>query len=458
MSVITSSDRKSEFRNQKPRPDYVPGVVVCRVAEDTVANVADMDAAPRADVRAGRMPETLYRPLQRLITSRKIRDADPVFSRPASKGTKRITMRSVGLPASAAVAQVFAASVRQSESEQLRGIVVLRVSMNADPQALAKDLQAAPGIEYAHAVPARWPAANPATGPDPLVSHQWGLRAINYFAGPIPDAKAVRVAVLDTGIDATHPDLKGAISAYDPGGASKTDIVGHGTHVSGIIAARTNNKVGIAGIADPELHVWKIFGDQPAADGEYYVDETMYLRALNAVRTAGMRVVNLSIGGTASDQTEALLFRLLNDDGINVVAAMGNEFEDGDPTEYPAAYKGTIAVGAINEANRRAFFSNTGAHIALSAPGVNILSTLPMKTSPVRDGTDTEYNAWSGTSMATPHVTAAAALVLTKQPALDGAQMKKHLQKTAASLPVMQGKKFTQTVGAGLLDLEAALS
>jgi len=215
VSVITSSDRKSEFRNQKPRPDYVPGVVVCRVAEDTVANVADMDAAPRADVRAGRMPETLYRPLQRLITSRKIRDADPGFSRPASKGTKRITMRSVGLPASAAVAQVFAASVRQSESEQLRGIVVLRVSMNADPQALAKDLQAAPGIEYAHAVPARWPAANPATGPDPLVSHQWGLRAINYFAGPIPDAKAVRVAVLDTGIDATHPDLKGAISAYD---------------------------------------------------------------------------------------------------------------------------------------------------------------------------------------------------------------------------------------------------
>jgi subtilisin family serine protease len=171
-----------------------------------------------------------------------------------------------------------------------------------------------------------------------------------------------------------------------------------------------------------------------------------------------MRVVNLSIGGTASDQTEALLFKLLNDDGINVVAAMGNEFEDGDPTEYPAAYDGTIAVGAINEANRRAFFSNTGAHIALSAPGVNILSTLPMKTSPVRDGTDTEYNAWSGTSMATPHVTAAAALVLTKQPALDGAQMKKHLQKTAASLPVMQGKKFTQTVGAGLLDLEAALS
>ena len=179
---------------------------------------------------------------------------------------------------------------------------------------------------------------------------------------------------------------------------------------------------------------------------------------LNAVRTAGMRVVNLSISGTAFEQTEVTLFRMLNDDGINVVAAMGNDFERGNPTEYPAAHPGTIAIGAINEANRRAYFSNTGDHIALSAPGMNILSTLPMKPSAARDGTDVEYNSWSGTSMAAPHVAAAAALVLTQQPAMDGTQMKKHLQKTAASLPALSGKAFAKTVGAGLLDLEAALS
>ena len=214
----------------------------------------------------------------------------------------------------------------------------------------------------------------------------------------------------------------------------------------------------MAGIADPELHIWKIFPDEPAADGRYYVDETMYLRALNAVRTTGIRVVNLSIGGPRFDQTEALLFRLLNDDGISVVAAMGNAFEDGNPKEYPGGHDGSIAIGAINEANRRAHFSSTGDHIALSAPGMNILSTLPMKTSVVRDGTNTEYNAWSGTSMATPHVAAAAALILTKHNAFDGQQVKKHLQKTAAELPVMLGRQFTETVGAGLLDIKAALS
>jgi subtilisin family serine protease len=382
-------------------------------------------------------------------------------------------MRSLDMPSSAAVAQVFAASVRQSESEQLRGIVVLRISKNADPQALAKDLQAADGIEYAHAVPARWPAARTsrapstgrrrsastsATGPDPLQGRQWGLRAIRYFETKVPDAKQVRVAVLDTGIDQTHPDLAGAITSYDHADVSAEDIIGHGTHVSGIIAARTNNATGITGIADPELHVWKIFRDEPAPDGRYYVDETMYLRALNSVRIAGIRVVNLSIGGPQFDQTEALLFRLLNDDGISVVAAMGNEFEDGNPKEYPAGHKGSIAVGAINEANRRAFFSNTGAHIALSAPGVNILSTLPMKTSSERDGTDTEYNAWSGTSMATPHVTAAAALLLTKHRTYSGEDVKDHLQKSAAKLPVMGNRTFTRTVGAGLLDIKAALT
>ncbi len=89
---------------------------------------------------------------------------------------------------------------------------------------------------------------------------------------------------------------------------------------------------------------------------------------------------------------------------------------------------------------------------------MNILSTLPMKISDARDESDVEYNAWSGTSMAAPHVAAAAALVLTKQSGLDGPQMLKHLQKTAAPLPALNGKKFAKTVGAGLLDLDAALS
>jgi subtilisin family serine protease len=81
-------------------------------------------------------------------------------------------------------------------------------------------------------------------------------------------------------------------------------------------------------------------------------------------------VVNLSIGGTASSQTEQLIFRTLENRGIVVVAAMGNEYEDGNPTEYPGAYKTVLAVGAVAENMRRSVFSNTGSHIALVEPGL----------------------------------------------------------------------------------------
>ena len=88
---------------------------------------------------------------------------------------------------------------------------------------------------------------------------------------------------------------------------------------------------------------------------------------------------------------------------------MGNEFEDGNPKEYPAGYRGALAVGAVDETDRRASFSCTGAHIGSAAPGVNILSTVPRVKASFASATD--YVSWPGTSMATPHVAGAAALV-----------------------------------------------
>jgi subtilisin family serine protease len=264
--------------------------------------------------------------------------------------------------------------------------------------------------------------------------------------------------VLDTGIDMRHPDLDGVVASYVHDNVSADDVVGHGTHVSGIIAAKSNNAVGITGICPCQLHVWKIFGDEPASDGEYYVDEVRYQRALNGARTAAMQVVNLSIGGTASSQTEQLLFRRLVASGTTVIAAMGNEYEDGNPTEYPASYPNVIAVGATNESSRRAPFSNTGNHISLVAPGTNILSTLPMKRSAARTKADTEYAAWSGTSMATPHVTAAAALILANHPGWSPAQVASRLKETAAKVPEMGRRARTTTYGSGLLNLPRAVS
>ena len=447
----TISGKKSTKATVK-RPTFVPGLLVVRIKEDVVANVPEVRRITAAAARALHLPEAIEKPLQILQVRNVIREVVPIFA-------KALSLRPS--PAAHLSAMSFTRSVRESENEDLRGINLLRLSAKADLSKIEKQLSGLRGIEYVHRVPARWLAhATPqASSADPLVNRQWGLRAIRWFdTTPLPDASNVKAAVLDTGIDATHPDLTGRFAAYNHDGSSAEDIIGHGTHVAGIIAANPNNHIGVAGISTPELHIWKIFGDQPAPDGEYYVDELFYQRALNGARNAGVRVVNLSIGGGAKSRTEELLFRRLFQSGTVVVAAMGNEFENGNPVEYPGAYPGVVAVGAIDEASRRAPFSNTGRHIAISAPGVNILSTLPMKTSPARKRVDTKYNAWSGTSMATPHVAAAAALVIAAHPDWSPAQVADRLTATALKLPEMRNKNKTKELGAGLLNLKDGLS
>ena len=115
-----------------------------------------------------------------------------------------------------------------------------------------------------------------------------------------------------------------------------------------------------------------------------------------------------------------------------------------------------LAVGAVSETNNRSSFSNTGRHIGLVAPGSNILSTLPTQRSAYR--ADTAYASWSGTSMATPHVAAAAGLLMAKRPNSKPADVKARLRKTAHKLPGMKGRDWTQEYGDGLLDVKRALS
>lgn len=167
-------------------------------------------------------------------------------------------------------------------------------------------------------------------------------------------------------------------------------------------------------------------------------------------------MINLSIGGTAYSKTEELLIRRLIEHDCVVVAAMGNEYEQGNPVEYPAAFPDVVGVGAISETNRRARFSNTGPHISLVAPSTNILSTLPLKASAYRNEEETEYGAWSGTSMAAPHVTGAATLLRAKARSLKAKEVAERLSRTAAKLPGMKGRRTT-ALGSGLLDLSALI-
>lgn len=439
---------------KEERRDFLPGTIVVRIKEDVVNNVPDVARARVADVPSFRLPERAESPFESLRENGLLREVVPVFSRMTGG-------RPLGVaPASAAAS--FALSIRDSEDEDLKGLNVLRLAKHADLKKIEKDLSNTPGIEYAHRVPARWMTAAKAKAitSDEFLSQQWGLKTIGWTAlDSLPDAAQIRVAVLDTGIDETHPELKNIISSYVHDGAGSTDIIGHGTHVAGIIAAEINNRIGIAGICKPQLMIWKIFGDTPdPRDGEIYVDTVMYQRALNAARQNRVNVVNLSIGGTFRDRTEELLLKRLMDSGTLVVAAMGNEFEEGNPKEYPGGFPGVFAVGATTRTNVRASFSNTGAHIDIAAPGHQILSTLPLKPSLMRGADETNYASWSGTSMATPHVTAAAALVFAKNPGFTAKQVGDKLKAAATKVPAMKGKKTTQEFGAGLLNVLAALS
>lgn len=290
--------------------------------------------------------------------------------------------------------------------------------------------------------------------------------------------------MLDTGIDANNPDLEDQINSYIfnhqdlPIASSERDIIGHGTHVAGTISASINNSLGINGVCNSQLNAWKIFDDEPdfisCRQGyAYFVDPVMYRRALLDCLDQNIDVINLSIGGGGFDRDEQELFNSLLANGTTIVAAMGNEREDGSPISYPAAYPGVIAVGATNRDDTVANFSNAGNHIAISAPGVGIWSTLP--TYPGQFGfeaictdgrprlgqalqRETDYDAWNGTSMATPHVVGAVALLLANKGKMNATEVRRHLTKTADKVAGMGGRDFHPDYGAGRLNLLRLLS
>jgi subtilisin family serine protease len=390
-------------------------------------------------------------------------------------------------PATFGALATLAASVQGEGPTLLTGVNLIELDAETDSLPVRLALANDPHVEFASRVPVRYllaraRGATPAAVP-PATGILWNLKKIKWkeaLAGGLGKAEEIHVAVLDTGIDPGHPDLPGNdinyVFSYPPAGpvTSNQDLVGHGTHVAGTIRALINNNLGINGICACKLSAYKIFTDEtvfiPPPWGNYFafvVDPILYRSALAACVDAGVQVINLSIGGPGTpDEVEKALFQALIDNNVGIVAAMGNE--NSSQKSYPAAIPGVIAVGATSINDARASFSNYGNHIALCAPGVGIWSTLPTYAgqtgffpapgaSPPTPGQpmtrETDYDSWDGTSMATPHVTAAAALALAKQGNMTSANLKSHLMKAVDRVPGMQGQNFTTFYGAGRLNL-----
>lgn len=252
---------------------------------------------------------------------------------------------------------------------------------------------------------------------DPKFVSQWPLTKIQApEAWGITRGKGITVAVLDTGVDFKHPDLANQVIAgpdlidrdNDP-----QDLHGHGTHVAGTIAALSNNGIDIAGVS-PEAKVLAVRVLDAQGQGSMSAIADGVLAAVNA----GAQVINMSLGGPYDGLTLRRAVEQAQQAGVVVVAAAGNE--GSTRQSYPAAYPGVLAVGATNAQDQRTNFSNYGTWVNIAAPGDRILS------SRLGGGTTT----MSGTSMAAPHVAAAAAMVKAAQPNWNAELIRRALLET----------------------------
>jgi len=234
---------------------------------------------------------------------------------------------------------------------------------------------------------------------DQYFTEQWGMTKVQApQAWDITEGSpGISIAILDTGIDMDHPDLADKIvSDVNFTDSPTSDYNGHkhGTHVAGIAAAIGGNGIGVAGLGyDCSLMNVKVLGD----DGFGYA--SWVAQGIIWAADNGADVINLSLGDTSPSVAMEDAVDYAWTKGVVVVAGAGNS--GGTAPFYPAYYENCIAVGATDANDQLAYFSNHGTWVDVAAPGVAIYSTLP----------DGEYNAASGTSMASPHVAGLAGLL-----------------------------------------------
>lgn len=324
---------------------------------------------------------------------------------------------------------------------------------------------------------------------------QWALKRIGFEAVQTTDlrdslwpyvGRRVMVAVLDTGIDRGHPELAGRIAANsreifgnkadDERNGFADDIFGwnfigdnfdtwddngHGTFVAGIIAARVDNGMGIAGV-NPYARILPV----KVTDHRHASGSVLIAKGIRYAVDRGARVINISIGGPTltGEEEEAIRYAISKD--VLVVAAAGNTGVD-TASFGPAGTGGVITVAATDRDDGRAGYSNFGQAVDIAAPGNDVLSLRAIETDMIAKadksykpgaafvGGAQDYYRASGTSFAAPFVSGVASLIMAKRPDLTGAQVKRMILHSARDIDVPGVDRNT---GYGLLDARAALA
>jgi thermitase len=337
------------------------------------------------------------------------------------------------------------------------GVKVVRV---ADPRAAVAALNRSPLVQYAELNRTLTALATPN---DPRYAEEYGLDKIDApegwdaaGLGTFPNSGGALVGIVDTGIRATHEDLAGKVAfcAKSQGilpilsgsiqEGSCADDNGHGSHTSGTITANTNNGKGVAGVAfNSKLAVCKALGG-PLGQGS----TADVANCIVWAHDKGAKVISMSLGGGDSTTLHNAVQTAWAGGGAGgtvLVAAAGN---DGDATvNYPAGYAEVVSVAATDSADARASFSNANADVEIAGPGVDVLSTY--------NSSDTSYTTLSGTSMATPHVAGATAIIWDKYPTATASTIRSKLD---AAVDDLGAPGRDSTFGFGRVNLAKAAS
>ena len=304
---------------------------------------------------------------------------------------------------------VLANGGKNQTSLDRRNMVAAKLSQKALEQ-----MQNNPNVEYVEVDPIRRLMAE---------STPYGITMVQ--ANQVSDDMVSnrKVCIVDTGYDLGHEDLiSSGVTGDDGYGSNDTgnwynDGHGHGTHVAGTISALGGNNKGVVGVSDNgqlQLHIVKVFNDS----GSWAYGSDL-IAAVDQCVAAGSNIISMSLGGSGSSNAEKNAFDQALANGVLSIAAAGN---DGNSSKsYPASYDSVVSVGAVDSNKNIASFSQYNDQVEISAPGVAVNSTLP----------NNSYDAWSGTSMATPHVSGVAAVVWSHHTQCTAAQIRNALNVTS---------------------------